>query len=541
MVKNREYGLFGQIKQIEEGIIKPYMLCEYAHAMGNSLGNFQEYWDVFEKYPNVLGGFIWDFIDQGLRKISEDGKEFWGYGGDFGDKRNDNNFCINGIVLPDRTPNPALYEVKKVYQNIKVIPINLIKGKVSILNKYYFKSLDFAEIKWELTANGKIVQEGKVDKFSVKPKDTKDLTIPFTTPEILPNTEYYIKITFILSKDTLWAKKRHVIAWDQFQIPYEVPIKPEIEISEFKDIEIEESDEEIFIVGHNFKITISKNTGVIESYIFNKLDLISNSLVPNFWRAPTDNDLERVDFQRKRSRAISGKWREASKERVLNKIDYEKLEDQIVRLNIEFSVINSKKPLKTTYLIYGNGMIIIKNQFTPTKRMVRFGMQTSIPKEFNQMTWYGRGPHETMFDRKTGAAIGIYSDSVENLLHPYVKPQENGNRTDVRWCALTNKEGSGLLVSDVGGTNLSISAWPYTMEDLESSRHNHELPRREFITLNIDYKQQGVGGDIPALAMLHRKYMLPENKDYSYAFLLKGVSKNEGELVEIARKKPPIF
>ncbi|MFX1480019.1 MAG: glycoside hydrolase family 2 TIM barrel-domain containing protein, partial [Promethearchaeota archaeon] len=514
---------------------------EYAHAMGNSLGNFQEYWDVFEKYPNVIGGFIWDFIDQGLRKTSDDGKEFWGYGGDFGDTQNDGNFCINGIILPDRTPNPALYEVKKVYQNIKVIPINLIKSEIKILNKYYFKTLDFSEAIWELTANGNIIREGNIDKFSIQPQDTKNFTIPFTPPEIVPNTEYYIKITFILSKDTLWAEKGHIIAWDQFKIPYEVPIKPEIEISELKDVDMEESDKDILIVGSNFKVTISKSTGVIESYIFNNLDLIAKSLVPNFWRAPTDNDLERVDFSRNRSRAISRKWKDASKERVVTKIICEKTVENVIRVDVEFQVILAKKPLKTEYLIYGNGMILIKNDFTPAKRMVRFGMQTSISKEFNQITWYGRGPHETMFDRKTGAAVGIYSDSVENLIHPYVRPQENGNRTDVRWYAMTNKEGSGLLVIDVGGTNLSISTWPYTMEDLESARHNHELPRREFITLNIDYKQQGVGGDIPALAMLHRKYMLLEKKDYSYTFLLKGVSKNEGKLAEIVRKKPPLI
>ncbi|MFX1490376.1 MAG: glycoside hydrolase family 2 TIM barrel-domain containing protein, partial [Promethearchaeota archaeon] len=302
MVKNREYGIFGQLKKLKEGIVKPYMLCEYAHAMGNSLGNFQEYWDVFEKYPNAIGGFIWDFIDQGLRKTSDDGKEFWGYGGDFGDIRNDDNFCINGIVLPDRTPNPALYEVKKVYQNIKVIPIDLIKSEIKILNKYCFKSLDFTEAIWELTANGIIIQEGKIDNLLIKPQDTKNFTIPFTPPEIVPNTEYYIKITFILSKDTLWAEKGHILAWDQFKIPFEVPIKPEIEISELKDVEMEESDKEILIVGSNFKVTINKITGVIESYIFNNLDLIAKSLVPNFWRAPTDNDLERVDFRRNRSR-----------------------------------------------------------------------------------------------------------------------------------------------------------------------------------------------------------------------------------------------
>ena len=200
----------------------------------------------------------------------------------------------------------------------------------------------------------------------------------------------------------------------------------------------------------------------------------------------------------------------------------------IVRINVEFSVINSEEPLKIEYIIYGNGVIIIKNEFTPTKRMIRFGMQTSIPKEYNKMTWFGRGPHETMFDRKTGAAVGIYSDSVENLIHPYVKPQENGNRTDVRWVTMTNENGEGLLISDIGGTKLSVSVWPYSMEDLESAQHNHQLPCRNFITFNIDYKQCGVG-----TFWYHRKYMLEGDQKYSYSFLLRGYSSDIGKNASI--------
>ncbi|MFX0165445.1 MAG: glycoside hydrolase family 2 TIM barrel-domain containing protein [Promethearchaeota archaeon] len=542
LVKNREFGLYGQLNKLKKGIEKPYMLCEYSHAMGNSLGNFQEYWDVFEKYPNIIGGFIWDFVDQGLRKVSEGGQEFWGYGGDFGDKRNDFNYCINGIVLPDRIPNPALYEVKKVYQYIKVIPIDLLKGKVKILNKYSFQSTDFADIKWELTANGKKIQEGKLERLKIKPNNSEVVIIPFEQPQFSPNTGYHLKIDFFLGEDTLWAKKGHVVAWDQFEIPYHIPIKPEIEISELKDIDIRESDKNFMITGEDFTVIIGKGTGVIESYNFHKKELLITALVPNFWRAPTDNDTERVDLRRNRDLNTDLTWKEASKKRVIKKIEFTKIKAQLIRINVEFDVVNAKKSLKIKYDVYGNGVIVISNEFTPNKQMIRFGMQTSIPKEFNKMTWYGRGPHETMFDRKTGAAIGIYSDVVENLIHPYIKPQENGNRTDVRWVTMTDEEGmAGLLVSDVGGTNLSISAWPYTMEDLETARHNYQLPHREFIIFNIDYKQRGVGGDMPARAVLHRKYRLDKDKKYSYSFLLRGYTKDMGEISVIAQKKPPLI
>ncbi len=533
MLENREYGRVGKLEKVEEGTEKPYMLCEYVHAMGNSLGNLQDYWDVFEKFPNAIGGFIWDFIDQGLRKTSEDGKEYWGYGGDFGDQRNDGNFCINGIVLPDRKPNPALFEVKKVYQNIKVIPVDLMIGKVKILNKYNFKSLDFVDIGWELTANGVKIQEGKMGRFNIKPKDSWDGVIPFMHPKLSPNTEYHLKISFLLGEDTSWAKKEHVLAWDQFMIPYDIPIEPEIEIDELENIELDETENKLVIKGEKFKVIIGKNSGVIESYSFNKKELISNALIPNFWRAPTDND--RLFFQRAALPNSDKGWKEASNKRITRKIDYEQIKPQFIHINVEFDVINSKGPLITEYSIYGNGVIIINNKFTPTRRLIRFGMQTFISKEFNKITWYGKGPHETMFDRKTGAAIGIYSDSVKNLIHPYVKPQENGNRTDVRWAMMTDNEGDGLLVSDIGGTTLSVSAYPYSMEDIESAAHNHQLPRREFITFNIDYKQRGAGG-----FWLHKKYMLEGNKKYSYNFLIRGYTNDMGDINIVARKKTPI-
>jgi beta-galactosidase len=508
--------------------------------MGNSLGNFQEYMDVFEKYPNAIGGFIWDFIDQGIRKISKNGIEFWAYGGDFGDEPNDSNFCINGIVQPDRKPNPALFEVKKVYQNIKIIPIDLIEGKVKIQNKYSFISLDFIDILWELSANGLKIQEGQLDKLYIKSGEIKEIVIPFRVPEITPNTEYHLKILSVLAIDMIWANKGYILAWDQFKIPYSVPITAEMNISEMDNITLEESDDHYVIKGEQFSLKFGKRSGVIERYSFRNVDLIIDPLIPNFWRALTDNDRGEVDFSENPFPNVDKTWKEAGKARKMNKIDVEKIESKVILIKIQFIIQNSKDPLETTYFIYGNGSVIIKNNFTPSKNMVRFGMQTKIPREFNKMIWYGRGPHETMLDRKTGAAVGIYSGLIEELITPYIRPQENGNRTDVRWIAMTNTEGNGILVSDVGGTYLSTSAWPYTMEDLELATHDYELPRRDSITFNIDYKQQGVGGDIPAISALHNRYILKGGIKYCYTFLVRGYTRDMGEIGLIAQKKPPL-
>ena len=530
------------IQHFKKGDKRPHVLCEYAHAMGNSLGNFQKFMDVFEKYDNCIGGFIWDYVDQGLRKTSDDGKEYWAYGGDFGDEPNDKNFCINGIVMPDRKPNPSFFEVKKVYQNIKIYPVNLTKGRVKIHNKYNFITLDFVDIIWELTANGILIQHGNISDFKLVPNTQKEVIIPFKMPELKSNTEYHLKIKSILSEDKIWAEKGHIIAWDQFQVPFEIPEIEYEDIQNYPDIILIDSNHSISLEGKNFKVIIGKKSGVIESFIFEDTKLISSPLVPNFWRVPVDNDLgffdEDLEDFANDIPTIDLSWKNAGKMREIVNFSVKDLNPKVKRIIIEFKVPNGEKNLLTSYFIYGNGDIVVENKFTPNKNMIRFGMQMSIPREFETMTWYGRGPHETMLDRKSGAAIGIYSDLVENLIHPYIRPQENGNRSDVRWAALTDKDGFGLMISDIGGTLLNISAWPYTMEDLEKARHNHELPRRDKITLNIDYKQQGVGGDIPAFAMLHSEFKLKKNIPYCYSFRLRPYSKEMGEFTFVASKIP---
>ena len=516
---------------------KPRILCEYAHAMGNSLGNFQEYMDVFERYDNCIGGFIWDFVDQGLRKISKDGKEFWAYGGDYGDKPNDGNFCCNGIVLPDRTPNPALYEVRKIYQNIKVYPVDLQKGLVKIHNKHNFLKRDFLNTKWEMTANGKLIQEGNLPKLTLEPGEKKEVKIPFEIPDLKSNTEYYLMIKFTSSEDASWAEKGHVVAWDQFKIPFEIPEPSMLDIKSMPTIDLDITIEYFIIKGNNFKINVNKKTGTIDSYNFNGNEYISTPLIPNFWRAPIDNDINVLKYIPVYKKKVY-RWKDVEKKRKLINISAEQLNPNLIRIYTHSKIPNGKTYHEITYNIHGTGEITIKNIFTPKKDMIRFGMQMSIPKEFNLVTWYGRGPHENMFDRKTSAAVGIYSGIVEELIHNYVRPQENGNRTDVRWAAFTNKNGSGLFISDIGSTLLNISAWPYTMEDLERAEHVNELPRRENITINIDYKQQGVGGDRLGILDVHEEYKLKKNKRFSYTFLLKPYKKEMGDFNSMSKKFP---
>jgi beta-galactosidase len=518
--------------------VRPYVLCEYAHAMGNSLGNFQEFMDVFEKYPNAIGGFIWDFIDQGLRKVTDKGEEYWAYGGDYGDEPNDNNFCINGIVLPDRKPNPALFEVKKVYQNIKIHPVNLIEGRVLIQNKFDFVTLENIKLTWELTANGIIIQNGIIQNIDVKPGDKQEIIVPYSKPNIEPNTEYHLKMTSSLKNDTIWAEKGHIIAWDQFRVPLETP-KETISSKKIPKVELHEFQEFFEVYGKDFKLRIGKTTGVLESYQYKKKELLRSPLVPNFWRAPTDNDLGHIDFDVRAATSFDFSWKDTSRNRILKDIKFERINQKIIKIVVNFRIDKSEKDLILQYTVYGDGNVIVKNSIRPITNMGRFGMQLTVENEFDRLTWFGKGPHETMLDRKTSGIVGFHSGIVDDLVHNYVKPQENGNRTEVRWVALTNKEGLGLFVSDIGGTHLSISAWPYSMVDLEKAKHTYELPKRDFNTFNIDYKQQGVGGDVPALAVIHKKYKLVGNEDYSYTFRIRGYEKDQGDFNLLFKKIPP--
>ena len=265
-----------------------------------------------------------------------------------------------------------------------------------------------------------------------------------------------------------------------------------------------------------------------KSYYYKEKELIKSPLIHNFWRAPIDNDLgfadeDLEDFDEE-STHIDYSWREASISREIVDFQFEDIKPQIKRVSVSFDVLNSDEPLKLIYLIYGNGDIIIENRFIPNKEMIRFGMQCKIPKDLNQITWFGKGPHETMEDRKNGASVGLYSGNVESLIHPYIRPQENANRTNVRWLTIQNQDHLGLLISHLNGSYLNFSSWPYSMEDLEKATHTFELPNRDFITLNIDHKQKGVGGDLPGLPSVHKKYRLRKDKVYEYRFLLRPMS-----------------
>jgi len=495
---------------------RPLIQCEYAHAMGNSVGNFQDYWDAIEKYPALQGGSIWDWVDQGIRQKTSDGREFWAYGGDFGDKPNDDNFCCNGLVQPDRKVNPHIYEVKKVYQNIKVYDEDMASGKVRIRNKYFFIPLDFVNILWEISENGEVIQKGRLAPVSVQPQKEEVITIPFKRPVIKSGAEYFLKVSFVLAEDALWADKGHLVAWDQLKLPYKAPAPAKMNPSLIAKLAMDENDSIVRVAGEDFCLTIGKKTGAIESFTFKGRELVSAPLLPNFWRASTDND----DGNKMVNRL--GIWRNAGRDRRNVTVKAERLSPQAIRITAGAEMPAVKSSYTTVYTVYGSGDVVVDNSFTPGQEklpeMPRFGMQMKMPAEFKILTWYGRGPQENYWDRKTGYAFGVYTNRVDKIDHWYIKPQENGNKTDMRWVALSNSRGLGLMA--LGMPELEGSAWPYALEDLENKLHPVDVPLRDFVTVNLDYRQMGVGGDNSWGAEPHPEYRLPA-KSYSYKFCLR--------------------
>ncbi len=503
---------------------KPLILCEYAHAMGNSVGNLKEYWDLIEKYDQLQGGFIWDWIDEGLQKTAENGEKYFAYGGDYGPPGvpSQGNFCINGLISPDRKPNPHLWEVKKVYQYIKAKEIDLAKGKIEITNWHDFTNLNEYNAVWAIKGDDNIITGGTLS-LDIEPHSKKEITILIPEIEPVPGIEYFLNLEFKTKKSTGLLSEGHVVAWEQFKLPFYAP-KVDVNVNRVAKTTFSRDENFARVVGDNFEISIDRKTGLLVSYKYEGTELIKSGPEPNFWRAPTDNDYGNEMITRQ------GIWRKAGKNRTVSSLNMRQNSDRDVVVDIIYDIPADNSKWFTTYEIYGGGEILIKNRFVPgavdLPDLPRLGMTMTVPEEFENIEWYGRGPHESYEDRKTGASVDVYMGKVMDQYFPYIRPQENGNKTDVRYVGLTNNEGVGLLA--VGMPLLNVSAHYYTIDDFDEgetkhNRHTVDLKKRDFITLNLDYRQMGLGGDTSWGAVVHKKYTIPP-KEYEYSFWLSPIS-----------------
>ena len=510
---------------------KPYIQCEYAHSMGNSTGNLQDYWDLIEKYPSLQGGFIWDWVDQGILTKDPQGNKYWAYGGDLGSDTlpTDGNFCINGLIFPDRSVKPTLIEVGKVYQHIGFKATDLDKGEIEILNKYSFTNLSEFDFTWEVIADGKVLKSGKLPDIQQAPKTNSKIKID-TKVDVQPSTEYFLNIFAGLKADKGILKAGTRLAYEQFQLPYTTKA-----IVASKDklpaVSLKENEDVVVVEGTGFKISFSKADAIMKSYVLEGKEMLLSGPVPNFWRAPTDNDFGNDLHKR------SAVWRKAGEQKTVKSATAKQVGKDVV-VSFNFDLNNEKKQViasyNSTYTILGSGEVVVNNSFKMMRdslpEIVRFGVNLVMPREFDQMSWLGRGPHESYQDRKTSALVGLYSGSVAGQYFPYIRPQENGNKTEVRWMSINNKDGQGLQF--IGLPQLSVSAHHQIMEDFESPgrtdgtikdyrnmvrRHTNDVKPRDLTSINIDYKQMGVGGDDSWGAWTHDEYRLRE-KAYEYSF-----------------------
>ncbi len=505
---------------------RPMIQCEYAHAMGNSVGNLQDYWDAIEAWPALQGGSIWDWVDQGLYHHTADGTRYFAYGGDFGDQPNDLNFCCNGLVQPDRKPNPHLWEVKKVYQNIKVHEKDLSKGIVTVQNKYFFVDLAFVDMTWELLQDGLVIQNGAIKNLKVAPQTSQEYRINYKTPKPIAGAEYILRISFKLNDDQLWAPAGHVVAWDQFALDMASPIPASANLADMSGVSFSQENPKAYVVtGKNFELAICRETGQIASMLYNGRQLLAQPLAPNFWRAPTDNDRGNSMPDRQKF------WKVAGPEKTLAGLTIKQINPKTVLVSASWNLAQDKGLCNASYTIFGNGEVLVETIVMPDGNLIdmpRFGMQMAMPDGFDTLSWYGRGPQETYLDRRTSGQFGLYCENIRQPEHEYVRPQEHGNKTDVRWAAMTDQNGYGLMF--IGADPLYVSAWPHTMTDLEAM-HPYEIPVREFITVNIDHCQMGVGGDDSWGAKPHSEYTLPANRSYSYQFCIRPVQMDHWKLM----------
>lgn len=520
---------------VEKPQKRPYILCEYAHAMGNSVGNLQEYWDLIDKHAQLQGGFIWDWVDQGMWKTDDQGRRYIAYGGDFGpkDAPNNDNFCLNGLIAADRSLHPSIWEVKKVYQYIEIDAIDASIGRFALTNGYDFTNLSAYQGAWEIAEDGKVVASGKLSSLDIAPHQRKEISLTYPQIQRVPGAEYTLTLRFSTLKEQPMVPAGHEVAWAQFPLWHEAK-GPN---AGGPALTIKDSTEQITILGKGFQAQFDRETGALTQLTEGNNHLLHSPNAPNFWRAPIDNEFG--SGLQKRSKI----WRGAGPGASLQDLTLTRKGKNLVEVRAHFQLPQQAGSLTNSYLVRGDGWVEVNNTFEPghedLPELPRFGMTLTLPKAYDTFSWYGRGPHENYWDRKTGAALARYSGAVADQYHPYARPQENGNKTDVRWGALTNKQGAGLLVA--GLPELEMNAQQYTTADFDpgdtkAQRHTTDVVPKPFITWHLDYHQTGVGGDNSWGAVAHRPYTLLA-KPMQWSFALRALSANS-DPAALARTAP---
>jgi beta-galactosidase len=509
------------VNYVESHPRKPLIQCEYAHAMGNSNGNIMDYWEVIHKYDQLQGGFIWDWVDQGIAQTSPDGVKYWAYGGDFEPEgvHNDGTFCLNGLVFPDRTIHPGLIEVKRAYQNVDFETVPFRPGVLKVINRHDFISLEGFDLKWELKEEGMVVESGVIESPEVRPAGSAYIDLGITGGVEDPAKEYFLNLTVVTREEAPLVPAGHPVASAQFAMNPSAAskISPVEFTNSGKDkVSFVESNTSLLVQSPKGEILFDMATGYITSYTLGGIQMISEGPRPNFWRAPIENDFgNRMEMR-------CGMWKSFGAQLELQTLFVVET-DSVAAVMTEFLHPGNGSTYYVEYYFNNKGEVLVKVRFNPSKdnypEVPRFGMKMVLPGGYDQLKYYGRGPHENYIDRNQSSYVGVYSSTVDEQYVPYISTGENGNKTDVRWLTLTNAEGHGIMIK--GSPTIDFSALHYSQDQLDrevrDGAHTIDLKRSEKIFLNVDWKQMGVGGDNAWGARTHVEYVLPaEPMEYSY-------------------------
>ncbi|MDR1023280.1 MAG: DUF4981 domain-containing protein [Prevotellaceae bacterium] len=502
-------------------VTRPYIMCEYSHAMGNSSGNFQEYFDIIATSPHMQGGFIWDWVDQGIAATDDSNRKYWAYGGDIGGYQytHDQNFCANGLINADRTPHPGLNEVKKVYQDILFRSEDISKGKMTVENRFLYRNLEDYDFKWELLRNGEKTADGKLTIVQAA-GTKKEVKVPFPPVRAENGVEYFLNVYAYAKAATEMIPAGHEVAREQFAFPAGSYFAQRT-ASSGAVVTAYEDDNRVALKAGEVTVAFSKRSGAMESYTYGGKRLLS-APQPDFWRAPTDNDYGN------RMQEISHVWQLAGKNKTLDSFSVSNVDEEAV-VTARYTLGTIPGAYTLQYTVSGSGAVRVKAAWKAGRvglpEMPRFGMQMRVDAEFGAFTYYGRGPWENYSDRNTSSFVGIYGSSVAEQQYDYIRPQENGNKTDVRWLTLTNRDGLGLKIAGLQPLSVKVAHNP--AEDLDfgvTKKNTHPsdvTPRRE-IFLNVDYRQRGVGGDNSWGALPHEPYRLTGDA-YEYEYRIEAV------------------
>lgn len=515
---------------------KPVVLCEYAHSMENSLGNFQEYIDDFEKYDNMCGGFIWDFVDQALHVKDENGNDNYLYGTDFQGQEphklidipnttamtgSNVYFCANGIIGADRKPHPQIVEVKHGYQNIGITAVDASNGEFKLKNKFLFTNLSDFNCKWVIKAESEEVLSGELGKIDCAPLEECNIKIDFDSSKLPNDKEAILTVSFETTKESLGIEKDYEIAFEQFIINA-MPQPKDDNADGNLDFDI--NGKRVTVKGDNLEVIV--DDGKIVSYKIDGKELLKAPLMPNYFRALTDNDIDFLNFTPQWAKFHPFyAWQRATHHTRADKTEVTKNKNA-VEIHIAFSTAGLKKSV-ATYRVYPDGRLYVFHSAVPTKGMLRFGYQMTMDKSMEYITWYGRGPKPTYIDRKLGSKIDLYKSSVTDFEYRYMRPQESSNRCDVRYFTITDKNGFGIKVDAYYDNPINFSAYHYTTDGLEKATHINDIPYEDITTVNIDHRQLGVGGDLPGQAFVREPYTMPKGQKQEYSFVITPIGRKD--------------